>query len=455
MSPAQERAARDAAPAAPAAEAERLFQTALGHHGRQELADALALYQRILVLAPQHFGSLNGIGHIALLQGRFADAATSFRQATGLDPNYAPAHNHLGLALQRLGRPGEAAASYQQAIACRPDFIEARFNLGNLLLELSRLDHAALAYRELLALTPDHAGAHVNLGNALRRMGRFDEAAAAYRQALRCDPSLHPVYFSLATALARAGDREQAIECYRDYLARDPDDLYGARFGLAFLGAGALPEGTPRQHLDHVYAGRAAGWGESGRSDTGYQGARLVEAGVARALGTTDDLAILDAGCGTGLVGRLLRPRARSLVGVDLSAAMLQKAAASGIYDRLEQADLVAFLAGNPRCCDLIVSAATLIHFNDLTPVFTAAAAALRDDGRFVFTVFPHEGDGVGVTPFQCFAHNPLYVAARAAEAGFIVEGQEMAVHEYHHDRPVMGLLVTLRRGGDASLNRA
>ncbi|MBV8654314.1 MAG: methyltransferase domain-containing protein, partial [Alphaproteobacteria bacterium] len=209
------------------------------------------------------------------------------------------------------------------------------------------------------------------------------------------------------------------------------------------------------RHLDHVYAGRAAGWGESGRSDAGYQGARLVEAGVARALGAAGDLAIIDAGCGTGLVGRLLRPRARSLVGVDLSAAMLQRAAASGVYDRLEQADLVAFLANNPRCCDLIVSAATLIHFNDLTPVFAAAAVSLRDDGRFVFTVFPHDGNGVGVTPFQCFAHSPLYVAERAAATGLIVEAQKTAVHEYHHDRPVMGLLVTLRRGAGPSLNRA
>jgi predicted TPR repeat methyltransferase len=450
MSPEPGHAVPDAA-----AEAERLFQTALDHHGRQELAPAEGLYRRILRLAPRHFGSLNGLGHVALLQGRFTDAVLSFRQATAVDPHYAPAHNHLGLALQRLGRPSEAASSYQQAIASRPDFVDARFNLANLLLQRGALDRAALAYRELLALRPDHAGAHVNLGNALRRLGRFDAAAGSYREALHCDPSLAPVHFSLATALARAGHRQQAIRSYRDYLEHDPDDLYGARFGLAFLGAETLPEGTPRQHLDHVYAERAAGWAESGRRDAGYQGARLVEAGVTRAFGTTGDLAILDAGCGTGLVGQLLRPRARTLVGVDLSAAMLQKAAGSGVYDRLDQADLVAFLAANPDRYDLVASAATLIHFNDLTPVFAATAAALRDGGRFVFTVFPHDGAGVGVTPFQCFAHNPGYIAEAAAATGFVIEEQERAVHEYHHDTPVMGLVVTLRRNRDASLNRA
>lgn len=445
MSPEKERTAPKAQPAGGALDVEKLFQIALDQHRTRDLAETEKLYRQILRLAPRHFGAINGLGDILLSQQRLEDAIASFRQVLSLDPNYGPALNNLGFALHRLGRRDEAIANYQKAIAGRADFIEAIFNLANVLLELGRLDDAVVSYRRALALKPDLAGAHNNLGNALRRLGRFDEAVAAYLQALRCDPSLSPVYFSIATALARAGQPDQAIRFYREYLRRDPTDVFGARFGLAYLGAEALPEATPRHHLDYVYAARAASWGQSGRNDAGYQGAKLVDAAVARALGTTDDLAILDAGCGTGLVGLLLRRRARSLVGVDLSAAMLEKAAAARIYDRLEQADLVDFLAANPRSYDLVVSAATLIHFGDLAPVFTAAAAALHESGLFVFTVFPHPGTGIGVTHFQCFAHSPDYVAEAAASAGFEVESQETAIHEYHHDRPVTGLVVTLR----------
>ena len=42
---------------------------------------------------------------------------------------------------------------------------------------------------------------------------------------------------------------------------------------------------------------------------------------------------ILDAGCGTGLCGPLLKPWARRLVGVDLSGGMLEKARALQLYD--------------------------------------------------------------------------------------------------------------------------
>ena len=54
---------------------------------------------------------------------------------------------------------------------------------------------------------------------------------------------------------------------------------------------------------------------------------------------------VLDAGCGTGLVGVELRPLATRLEGVDLSGGMLAQARArAGVYDALHQVELVEFL---------------------------------------------------------------------------------------------------------------
>jgi predicted TPR repeat methyltransferase len=442
----ERRAALKVKAADPAAEAELLFRGALEHHRRRDFAAAEPIYRKVLAIAPRHFGTLNGLGDICLAQNRLDEAVAVFRQVVACDPNYAPALNNLGLALQHRGAVEEAIGCYQRAMANRAGFFDAEYNLGNALAELKRWDDAVAAYRHALTLQPNSAGAHNNLGNALRKLGRFAEAASAYREALRCDPSLHPAYFALATALARAGQREEAIRCYEEYLRRDPADLYGARFGLAHLGAAPLPAGSSPAHLDHVYAARASAWAQGERDDVGYQGAKLVAAAAEAALGGVRDLAILDAGCGTGLVGQLLKPRARRLDGVDLSAAMLARAEASGAYDRLDRGDLVGYLAAHPSAYDLVVSAATLIHFGDLLPVFAAAATALGAGGLFVFTVFPHDGEGIGATIFQCFAHSPAYIAETAAAAGFAVVLQERAIHEYHHGEPVMALVVTLRR---------
>jgi len=54
---------------------------------------------------------------------------------------------------------------------------------------------------------------------------------------------------------------------------------------------------------------------------------------------------ILDAGCGTGLLGDLLHLLGyRALIGIDLSAAMLARAEARGVYGELRTMDLGARL---------------------------------------------------------------------------------------------------------------
>jgi predicted TPR repeat methyltransferase len=103
---------------------------------------------------------------------------------------------------------------------------------------------------------------------------------------------------------------------------------------------------------------------------------------------------------------------------------------------------------------DAILGAATLIHFGDLAPIFQAAADALRNQGLFIFTLFP-AGAGTddftiaanpGLAQSGCFAHSAGYVRRVATACGFAVEALEEVIHE--HDacgNPVPGLLAVLR----------
>jgi predicted TPR repeat methyltransferase len=58
----------------------------------------------------------------------------------------------------------------------------------------------------------------------------------------------------------------------------------------------------------------------------------------------------VDLGCGTGLLGPLLRPQAHSLDGVDLSGKMMEKARGKECYDRLFVRDVVKFLEEQHAC---------------------------------------------------------------------------------------------------------
>ncbi|PSK89698.1 methyltransferase family protein [Murinocardiopsis flavida] len=73
------------------------------------------------------------------------------------------------------------------------------------------------------------------------------------------------------------------------------------------------------------------------------------------------DAEILDAGCGTGLVGVALdRAGLRTIDGLDLSTAMLDQARGKGVYRALAKADLTARLAAADSSYDAVICVGTL-----------------------------------------------------------------------------------------------
>jgi predicted TPR repeat methyltransferase len=130
-------------------------------------------------------------------------------------------------------------------------------------------------------------------------------------------------------------------------------------------------------------------------------------------------LNVLDLGCGTGLMGEVLRPFARRLDGVDLSPAMIDKARERGGYDGLRVADMLAALAEEKEeSRDLAVATDALVYLGDLDEVFRAVARALKPGGRFAGTVEESTGPAVELQPTRRFRHGRDHLAARARSAG-------------------------------------
>ncbi|WP_306029178.1 class I SAM-dependent methyltransferase [Stappia sp. MMSF_3263] len=102
-----------------------------------------------------------------------------------------------------------------------------------------------------------------------------------------------------------------------------------------------------------------ADWAQSYDGDTtrgmGYVAPAIAAEALAGALGSAE--AVLDAGCGTGLVGRELDSRIEAAIdGIDLSPGMLEQARGKGVYRRLAEADLTAPLAFADNTYDGVVS---------------------------------------------------------------------------------------------------
>jgi predicted TPR repeat methyltransferase len=356
----------------------------------------------------------------------------------------------LGVQACRAGQMEKAADLITQAIAANGQMPDFHYNLAIVLRAQGKLKEAAASYKRAILLKPDYADAHNNLGNVWKALGSQDKARASFERALQYRPGNADTHYSLGILCSDSGERDEAARHFTACLDGDPDDSRGVRMLLAHLGLATAPERTPQAQLTKLYDVRAQFWDQ----EKSYFGHTLVAEGL-RAHMANANPDILDIGCGTGLVGAQVRALAGRLDGVDLSRAMLEKAQDKGLYDRLDQADLVAFMSEHTGSYDAVLGAATLIHFAGLHALFRAAATCLREKGLFVFTLFPNEVDSADfavasngrLAQSGCFAHSAGYVERLAPECGFSVQMLKKVIHEHdQNDNQIPGILAVLRR---------
>jgi predicted TPR repeat methyltransferase len=411
---------------------------------------ALDSYETALRLDPRYALAWNNRGNTLRRLGRLPEALDSYERALACQANYPEAWCHRAIVLNDLGRHADAAASAEQALAARPRYADALQALGNALQALERLTEAVEAYDRALAETKADRQAEIwcARGAALKKSGALAAALDSYEHALllRRDYAMAEHY--RANTLRALGRREDAIASYlrARELGADPA---GIGFALAALGEGELPGAAPLDYVKGLFDQYAGHFDRHLVGVLDYRTPDLLAA-LLRSHPAARCGAALDLGCGTGLCAPMLRTQAARLAGVDLSEKMLDKARATGLYDELACADILAWLEGRQAQWDLVLAADVLVYFGALAPLFGRVADALRPGGRFAFSVeslAPDGGAGYAITASNRFAHTPDYVSACAAQAGLQVVERRDAVLRKEHGADVAGMLFLMRLG--------
>ena len=459
-----------------------LFEKAKAFQQGGNFLQAEECYRQLLERDPRSLKALNNLGVLLEAQKRTIEAESVYRRALEIDPNSADVLYNLAHALHLDGRLHDAEQLYRRAMARDSMSFAATFNLGQLLEHQQRLEDAEACFRRASEIVPESTAAHICLGETLYQLGRFEESLAAFENGVACDPAAGAGHFNVGKALdavgrleeavsgyaravelgpdsavarenvvrglERLGRRDDAIQALAEWLFHAPGDSIATHL-LAAISGLEVPGRASDAYLRATFDSFAADY-DSTLERLSYRGPVLIAMALAQGCGEPRAaLDILDAGCGTGLCGPVLRPYARRLTGVDLSAGMLARAGRLGIYDELVERELVTWLSGRPGAFDIIASADTLSYFGALEPVLAAAAQALRPGGHLIFTV-EHlaRGDDAEhrLEPTGRYSHAEPYLR-RALEVSALAPRVVLrGVLRHESGQPVAGLVVLAER---------
>jgi predicted TPR repeat methyltransferase len=225
----------------------------------------------------------------------------------------------------------------------------------------------------------------------------------------------------------------------------EPDNPVAQHQLAACLGE-QVPERASNAYVEQVFDSFAGSF-DAKLEMLHYRAPELVTQALAAAAGPAQaSLDIVDAGCGTGLCGPLLKPWARHLAGCDLSEGMLRRAAPRQVYDALHKAELVHYLYTQPGRFDAVVSADTLCYFGDLHEAIAAAQRCLRPGGWLIFTVEALPEGAKDLHHLQGngrYAHGQAHLQAAIAAAGLSCMSIQADVLRHEAGRPVAGWLVS------------
>ncbi|MEO8441494.1 MAG: tetratricopeptide repeat protein [Betaproteobacteria bacterium] len=297
----------------------------------------------------------------------------------------AESHVERGNSLCASGRHADAVAEYERAIAADPGHAQAHYRAGLAWRDQQEFAAAIASYRRALELKPDYIEAHNNLGVVLQLQDKLEEARACYRRAVELGPDFSQPYINLGRLCELLGERDEAAHCYRKAIAANVEPETFRHFLNATEGVttGRAPAAYARtvfdnfaEHFDHRLV-----------ADLNYRipqilCERIVEMSGAR------KLRVLDLGCGTGLCGAHLGNACSLLVGIDVSPAMLAKAAGQQRYNELVEQDIAEYLTGaGTAAFDVVLAADVFVYIGDLAEVFAQAGRVLAAGGLFAFSI--------------------------------------------------------------------
>ena len=270
-----------------------------------------------------------------------------------------------------------------------------------------RLTEAMDIYRQAVILNPKSAETSNNLGAVLRELEEYDEALGLFFNALSLNNNLIEASINIweTLVLLSAKDEQKAKEIAQNWLKSYPDNKFAAYAKSALEGENIEDNKVFTESLFDNFADNY----EVVMQNLAYTAPMAIRRIAGHMVGR-----IADLGCGSGLVGVAVKEAENYLIGIDLSAKMLEKAAQKNIYDELIKSDIIEFLSSR-NDFDWIVAGDVFGYISNLDNLIKLCASK-----KLIFSIETYSGDeDYKIQSNGRYMHNPKYIEKLLIENGF------------------------------------
>src|SRR3990167_2975978 len=408
--------------------------------------EAIFAYQAALDLKPDYAETYYNLGLAYSRLSQFTHAITAYEALLLLFPSHQGAHFQLGCIYMQLEQYERAISHFISIEQDHFSYVEAKSNLAACFLKLGLLHQAQSHYLAVRTKRPNDTQVLFNLGVINMQQGAVRDAIRFYQEAIKIKPDFYDAHYNLSVAYLAIKDKAHALEHFCEVLRAYPDNQ-AVMHTVRILKQEKNMTGSPHEYIISLFDSYADHYDAHLENTLSYQVPEAMYEAVHSIVSDTDyQWNILDLGCGTGQCGRIFKPMARFLQGVDLSGEMLKIALTKNIYDSVTQSDILDFLKNQQTAYDLILAGDVLVYSGDLEAVFALVSTALKLTGLFVFTTEMCQNGDYEITSSGRFTHHTSYLNQLALKYHFSILLYKTIVLRRQDGKDVFGHLYLLKR---------
>ncbi len=335
--------------------------------------------------------------------------------------------------------------SIKKAIELNPLEINFYIDIANCYKENRDYQNALIYLKKAIKIDNQSYVCHYNIADIYDKLNKFEFCLFHLQKAIKIFPESYDALFSMARYYKKMNNEKKMLMYLHKTLEKMPEHP-GANHLLASHNKD-ISCNYSLEYTKDLFDRYAGHFEEHLVSSLKYQVPFIIKEKL-KYLNSPKCSKILDLGCGTGLIGKNIVDLFPNLVGVDISANMIEETRKKNIYNTLHVNDIHDFLLKNVQGFDLIIAADVFIYIGNLQIIFSRVKKSLNYNAYFIFTLelfSERSNEKFHLEQSGRYSHSIVYIDTLCETFGFEVIDKEEIILRQQNKIGQKGIIYILK----------